>query len=64
MSPAKVVPWRAVSIAPVILVSGGQDFFADRAIKAVRSGLRKANAELEVVEIDAADYLGGQLFDL
>jgi DNA polymerase-3 subunit delta len=64
VSPAKVVPWRAVSIAPVILVSGGQDFFAERAIKAVRAELRKANQELEVVEINAADYVGGQLFDL
>ncbi|MFM2277555.1 MAG: hypothetical protein RIT12_951, partial [Actinomycetota bacterium] len=64
MSPARVVPWRAVSLAPVILVSGGQDFFADRAIKTVRSELRKANQDLEVVEVNGADYVGGQLFDL
>ena len=64
MSPAKVVPWRVVQSAPVILVSGGQDFFADRAIKAVRAELRKSNEDLEVVEVNAADYVGGQLFDL
>jgi DNA polymerase-3 subunit delta len=64
VSPAKVVPWRAVSTAPVILVSGSQDFFADRAIKSVRAQLRKVNEDLEVVEVSGADYVGGQLFDL
>lgn len=64
MSPARVVPWRAVTVAPVILVSGPQEFFADRAIKAIRAELRKNNQELEVVEINGADYVGGQLFDL
>lgn len=64
MSPARVVPWRAVSVAPVILVSGGQDFFADRAIKAVRSDLRAKNEDLEVVEVSGADYVAGQIFDL
>ena len=64
MSPARVVPWRAVQVAPVILVSGGQDFFAERAIKSVRAELRKSNDDLEVVEISGADYVGGQLFDV
>ena len=64
MSPARVVPWRAVSVAPVILVSGGQDFFADRAIKAVRSALRSKHEDLEVVEVSGADYVAGQIFDL
>ena len=64
MSPAKVVPWRAVKSAPVILVSGGQDFFADRAIKSVRAELRKSNEDLEVVELNGADYVAGQLFDV
>jgi DNA polymerase-3 subunit delta len=48
----------------VILVSGGQDFFADRAIKAVRAELRSSNEDLEVVELNGADYVGGQLFDV
>jgi len=64
VSPAKVVPWRAVRTAPVILVSGPQDFFAERAIKAVRADLRKKKEELEVVDVNAADYVEGQLFDL
>ena len=64
MSPVKTVPWRAISIAPVILVSGPQDFFADRAIKTVRDLLRKKVENLETVETDAAEYIPGQIFDL
>ena len=64
MSPAKEVPWRLVKVAPVILVSGPQDFFAESAIKAVRDQMRKSNENLEVVEIDASEYGPGQIFDL
>ena len=64
MSPATVVPWRLAKIAPVLLVSGPQDFFAERAIKMVRDQMRKQNENLEVVEIQAADYTPGQIFDL
>ena len=64
MSPVKTVPWRAISVAPVILVSGPQDFFAERAIKTVRDALRKSMENLETVEADAADYVQGQVFDL
>jgi DNA polymerase-3 subunit delta len=48
----------------VILVSGNQDFFAARAIKAVRANLQKSNDALEVVELSAVEYVGGQIFDV
>jgi len=64
VSPARVVPWRAITVAPVILVSGPQEFFADRAVKTIRDGLRAKNENLEVVEIDAAEYGSSQIFDL
>lgn len=64
MSPAKVVPWRSASLAPVILVSGPQDFFAERAIKTVRELLGKKVDSLEVIEGEAPDYTSGQIFDL
>jgi len=64
VSPAKSVPWRAIRVAPVILVSGPQDFFAERAIKTVRDALRKNIENLEIVESDASEYLPGQIFDL
>jgi DNA polymerase-3 subunit delta len=63
VSPAKVVPWRAISVAPVLLVSGPQEFFADRAVKNVRDVLRKKD-NLEIVEIEGSEYLEGSIFDL
>jgi len=64
VSPVKTVSWRAISVAPVILVSGPQDFFAERAIKNVRDQLRKQSENLEIVEAEAAEYVQGQVFDL
>ena len=64
MSPVKTVSWRAISVAPVILVSGPQDFFAERAIKNVRDQLRKQSENLEIVEAEAVEYVQGQVFDL
>jgi len=64
VNPVKTVSWRAISVAPVILVSGPQDFFAERAIKNVRDQLRKKSENLEIVEAEAAEYVQGQVFDL
>jgi len=64
VSLARVVPWRAITVAPVILVSGPQEFFADRAVKTIRDGLRAKDENLEVVEIDATEYAPAQIFDL
>ncbi len=63
MSPARVVPWRSVSLEPVVLVFGPQDFFADRAIKIVKEQFSQGE-NLEVVEVDANEYLSGDIFDL
>jgi DNA polymerase-3 subunit delta len=51
-------------VAPVILVSGPQEFFAERAVKTVREALRKKLENLEIVEIEGADYTEGAIFDL
>lgn len=63
MSQAKQVPWRAVTVAPVILLFGSQQFFADRAVKIIREKLGNSEG-LEVVEVDASDYSAGSIFDL
>jgi len=63
VSPAKEVKWREAAIAPVVLVFGPQDFFADRAIKNLKNQFAKGEA-LEVVEIDSAEYNEGNIFDL
>jgi len=63
VSQAKQVPWRAVTVAPVILLFGSQQFFADRAVKIIREKLGNSEG-LEVVEVDASDYSAGSIFDL
>jgi len=63
VSPAKEVKWREATIAPVVLVFGPQEFFADRAIKNLKSQFAKAEA-VDVVEIDSAEYNEGNIFDL
>ena len=63
MAQAKQVPWRAVTPAPVILLFGPQQFFADRAIKIIKDKIGNPET-LEVVEVDAGDYSSGNIFDL
>lgn len=58
------VEWSDVVPAPIVLVSGPEEFFADRASQRIRELLRDANAELEVHDIDAASYGAGELFTI
>lgn len=56
-----VVTWNQAKPAPVILISGSEDFLADRATVLVRNGLRASHAELEIHDLDASTYTGGEL---
>ncbi|RKQ94497.1 DNA polymerase III delta subunit [Mycolicibacterium mucogenicum 261Sha1.1M5] len=66
MATAKIskVEWTDVTPAPVVLVSGPEEFFADRASQRIRELLREAHAELEVHDVDAASYGAGELFTI
>ena len=61
MGKAKQVSWRDAKPAPIVFVSGPEDYVADRAIRAIRDTLKKSDAGLEVHEILASDYASGQL---
>ena len=61
MGKAKQVNWREAKPAPIIFISGPENYTADRAIRAIRDSLRKSEAGLEVHEILASDYTTGQL---
>lgn len=63
MSPAREVKWREAAVAPVVLVFGPQDFFAARALKRIREQFRSRES-VDVVEIDSAEYIEGNIFDL
>lgn len=56
--------WRNPAIAPVMLVSGAEEFFANEAVTAVRARLRTDDPNLEVSEIDASAYVPGELTTL
>lgn len=56
--------WRKASPAPVVFVSGPEEYLAGRAIREIREQLRKLDAALEVHEIDAADYSAGTLINI
>lgn len=48
--------------APVVLISGPEQYLADRASRAIREMLRGADPALEVHDLDAAGYGSGELF--
>ena len=64
MGKAKQVSWREAKAAPIVFVSGPEDYLADRAIRSIRDSLKKSDAALEVHEVLASDYAAGQLATL
>ena len=56
--------WSAAKPNPVVLVSGGEEFLAGRAISLIRDQLREADPSLEVSDLDASTYSAGQLLTL
>lgn len=61
MGKAKQVNWRDAKPAPIVFVSGPEDYLAERAIRQIRDGLKKVESGLEVHEVQASDYASGQL---
>lgn len=64
MSKAKQGDWRKASAAPIVFISGPEDYLAGRAIRSIRDQLKKLDSALEVHELDAADYSAGTLLNL
>lgn len=56
--------WRKASAAPIVFVSGAEEYLAGRAIRQIREQLRKLDEALEVHEIEAADYSAGTLTNI
>lgn len=59
-----VLQWHDARPAPVVLVSGPQDYLADRAITALRDVLREEDPALEVSDLDASVVGSGELMTL
>ena len=58
------VSWADVEPAQIILVTGSEHLFADRAWSRVRAMLRAADPALEIHEVEASQYLAGELLTL
>ena len=56
--------YDAAAPAPVVLVSGPEQFLADRASRVIRETLREADPALEVHDVDASGYAAGELFTI
>jgi len=57
-------PWHAIRPAPVVLISGPEEFLAERASRLLRDRLRAEDPSLEVHDIDAGAYAPGELLTL
>lgn len=55
---------REVRPAPVVLVSGPEEYFADLAIGLLKRTLKLEDPSLEVTEVEASSYTGGALTTL
>ena len=69
VSPSKAVAipqlaWSKIRPARVVLVSGTEDFLADRAITLLRDTLRLEDASLELSDLEADNYAPGELITL
>lgn len=64
MSKTEVVPWHGMREAPVVLVTGSESYLADRVFRELRDRVRIAQPELEVTDLDAANYAVGTLLDV
>ena len=61
VSAIPLVAWNQVNPAPIVLISGPEEFLADRAAVTVRNRLRSHDAEIEIHDLDASTYAGGEL---
>ena len=58
------VSWREVRPAAVVLLSGPEEFLAERASTRLRDALRDQDPALEITDLDAATYVSGELLTL
>lgn len=58
------VSWSDVQPAPVVLITGAEALFADRAWQQIRGRLKEADPAVEVHDIEASQYEQGMLFTL
>lgn len=58
---ANLLLWYQVTPAPVVVLSGPEEYIASRAWRRVRDLLKSAHQDLEVTELSAKDFTAGEL---
>lgn len=53
--------WRDVTVSPLILVQGGEEYIHTRVTDSVKAQLKKAEPETEIHHLSAAEYQAGEL---
>jgi len=61
VSKAKFVDWRKVKPSPLILVFGSEEYLFSSAIRRIKDQIRHSEDSVEIYEIEASDYVGGDL---
>lgn len=56
--------WHQAQPAPLVLISGAEDFLADRATQRIREMLKEQDPAVEVHDIEASSYAPGTLLTL
>lgn len=64
MNPSKKASWRNPQLADVILVSGPETYSVGEAIRGIKQKIREKHSLFEISEIDASEYVSGQLLNL
>ena len=64
MAKATISEWRSVKPAPVVLVSGPEEYLAQQAMRSIRDQLKASDSGLELHDLDAASYGSGTLSSL
>jgi DNA polymerase-3 subunit delta len=64
MGKSREVFWREATPAPIVFISGPEEYLATRVIRSIREQLREIDGALEIHEIEAAEYQAGQLLNL
>ena len=61
MGKAKTIDWREAKPAPVVFISGPEEYLAESAIKLIKDQIKKSDSAVEIHEVEASDYASGQL---
>lgn len=60
-SGAPALGWEDAAPAPVVLVQGGEELLAERAVERIVAAAREADPEVDVERVDASEYAAGVL---